>query len=179
MSLLKKNGAKRHIRPLYMCGSGGKTKFLGGRNFLFFIFIVLFSIFRSCATSIHGNFRPAGRPAGRPRQKLDCLNDQAYNCLIHFGTSSGAVWGQLMGSSGASRWRTTSDGRRPLTEDDLWRKTTFDARQPLTEYNLRWKTTFERVYSILPEKNVYDPSPWQSQHNWPQTGNPISCLNRK
>ena len=40
-----KNGAKRHIRPLYMCGSGGKTKFLGEQNFLFFIFIFLFSIF--------------------------------------------------------------------------------------------------------------------------------------
>ena len=29
---------------LYMCGSGGKTKFLGGQNFLFFIFIFLFLI---------------------------------------------------------------------------------------------------------------------------------------
>ena len=60
------------------------------------------------------------------------------------------------------RWKMTFDGRRPLTEDDLWRKTTFDS-----------------VYSILPEKNVYNSSPWQSQHNWPQTGNSISCLNRK
>ena len=41
----KKNGAKRNIRPLYMCGSGGNTKFLGGQHFLFFIFIFLFSIF--------------------------------------------------------------------------------------------------------------------------------------
>jgi len=39
--------------------------------------------------------------------------------------------------------------------------------------------TFDRVYSILPENNVYDSSPWQPQHNWPQTGNPVSCLNRK
>ena len=32
--------------------------------------------------------------------------DQAYNCLIHFGGSFGAAWGQL-------------DGRQPPTEYDL------------------------------------------------------------
>jgi len=76
-------------------------------------------------------------------------------------------------------WKTIFDERWPLTEDELWWKMTFDGKRPLTEYNLRWKTTFDRVYSILPEKNVYDYSPWQPQHNWPQTGNPISWLNRK
>ena len=75
--------------------------------------------------------------------------------------------------------KTTFDRRRPLTEDDLWRRRTYDGRRPLTEDDLQWKTTFDRVYSILPEKNVFDSSPWQPQHNWPQTGNPISCLNRK
>ena len=34
-------------------------------------------------------------------------------------------------------WKTTLDGRRPLTEDDLWRKTTFDRRWPW------WMTTFD------------------------------------
>ena len=43
-------------------------------------------------------------------------------------------------------------------EDNFWRKTTIDGRRPLTEYNLRWKTTFDRVYSLLPEKNVHDSS---------------------
>ena len=94
-------------------------------------------------------------------------------------------------------WRkTTFDGRRPLTEDDLWRKTTFDGRQPLIKYDLwrkmtfdrrqpltdddLWrKMTFDRVHSMLHENNVYDSSPWQLQHNWPQIGNPISCQNRK
>ena len=83
--------------------------------------------------------------------------------------------------------KTTFDGRRPLTEDDLWQKTTFDRRRPLTEDDLWRKTTFNKrrpsirciIYSILPEKNVYNSSPWQPQHNWPQTGNPISCLSRK
>ena len=95
------------------------------------------------------------------------------------------------------KWqKMTFDGRQPLTEDDLWLKTTFYRRQPLmeddlwwkrtfdgigplTEDNLQWKTTFDRVFSISPEKNVYDSSPWLPQHNWLQTGNPISCLNRK
>ena len=40
--------------------------------------------------------------------------------------------------------RTTFDGRRPLTEDDLWRKTTFDGRRPLTQDNLQRKTTFDK-----------------------------------
>ena len=75
--------------------------------------------------------------------------------------------------------KTTFDGRRALMEDDFWRKTTFDRRRPLTEYNLWWKSTFDRVYSILPETNVYDSSPWQPRHNWPQTGNPISYINRR
>ena len=34
-----------------------------------------------------------------------------------------------------------------------------------------------RVY--ITWKNVDDSSPWQLQHNWPQTRDPISCLNRK
>ena len=40
-------------------------------------------------------------------------------------------------------WRkTTFDGRRPLPEDDLWRKTAFNGRRPLREDHLKWKTTF-------------------------------------
>ena len=66
-----------------------------------------------------------------------------------------------------------------ITFGGIWRRTTLDKRRPLMEDVLRWKTTFDRVYSILPEKNVYNSSPWQPQHNWPQTGNLISCLNRK
>ena len=62
---------------------------------------------------------------------------------------------------------------------DLWRRTTFGGRRALTEDNLWRKMTVYRVYSILPEKNVYDSSPWQPQQNWSQTGNTISCLNRK
>ena len=77
------------------------------------------------------------------------------------------------------RRKTTFDERRPLTEDNLWWKTTFDGRRPLTEDDLQWKTTFDRVYSILPEKNVFDSSSWQLQHSWTQIGNPISCLSRK
>ena len=62
-------------------------------------------------------------------------------------------------------WRKiTFDERRHLAEDDLWQKTTYGGRQP---DDLWWKTIFNRVYSILPEKNVYDSSPWQPQHNWP------------
>ena len=72
----------------------------------------------------------------------NCLNDQAHNCLIHFRGSSGAARGQLRRSWGATRWKTTSAGRRPLAENDLWLKMTFDGRQPLTEGNLWWKTTF-------------------------------------
>ena len=75
--------------------------------------------------------------------------------------------------------KTTFDGRRHLREDNIWRKTTFDRRRPLTEDDLWQKTTFDRVYSILPEKYVYDSSPWRPQHNWSHTGNPISSLSRK
>ena len=75
--------------------------------------------------------------------------------------------------------KTTFNRRRPSMEDDLWQKTTFDGRRPLMEDDLCRKTTFDRLYRVLPEKNVYDSSPWQSQHNWAQTGNPISGLNRK
>ena len=80
-----------------------------------------------------------------------CLNDQAHIAWF----TSGVARGQKM----------TFEGRRPLTEDDFWRKTTFDGRH-------LWRNT-------TTWKNVYDSSPWQPQHNWPQTGNPISCLNRK
>ena len=34
------------------------------------------------------------------------------------------------------QWKTTFDGRRPLSEDDLRRKTTFDERRPVTEDDL-------------------------------------------
>ena len=52
--------------------------------------------------------------------------------------------------------KTTFDRRRPLTEDDLQQNTTFNGRRPLTEDDPWRKTTFDRVYSILPEKHVYD-----------------------
>ena len=44
--------------------------------------IIFFNIFL-------GRVRPpyvaiSGRPTGCSRQKLDCLNNQAYDCLIHF-----------------------------------------------------------------------------------------------
>ena len=35
------------------------------------------------------------------------------------------------------------------------------------EDDLQWKTTFDRVFSILPEKNVYNCSFWQPQHMIP------------
>ena len=78
-------------------------------------------------------------------------------------------------------WRkTTLDRRWPLTEDDLSRKTTFDGRQPLTEDDLWRKTTFDgRQPLIYYLKKIYNSSPWQPKHYWPQIGNLISCLNRK
>ena len=75
--------------------------------------------------------------------------------------------------------KTTFDGGWSLTEDNLWQKGIRDGRRLLTQDNFWWKTTLDRVYSILPEKHVFDSTPWQPQHNWPQTGNPISCPNRK
>ena len=54
-------------------------------------------------------------------------------CLIHFWGSSGAAPGQ----------NRTFEGRRPLKEDDLWRKTTFYGRRPLTEDDLWQKTIFD------------------------------------
>ena len=62
-----------------------------------------------------------------------CLKDQAYNCLIHLGGSSGAAGIQNM----------TLDGRRPSMEDDLRWKTPFDGRRLSMEEDLRWKTTFD------------------------------------
>ena len=54
--------------------------------------------------------------------------------LIHF-------WG----SSGAARLQNrTFEGRRPLTEDDLWWKTTFDKRRPLMKDNLGQKMTSDK-----------------------------------
>ena len=35
------------------------------------------------------------------------------------------------------------------------------------------------MYRIIPEENVDDSTPWQLRDNWPQTSNPISCLNWK
>ena len=57
-------------------------------------------------------------------------------CLIHFGGSSGAAHGQLMGSSGVARRRkTTFDERRPSMEDDLQWKMTFDGKRHMMEDN--------------------------------------------
>ena len=61
--------------------------------------------------------------------KKNCLNDQAYNCLIHF-------YSELI-------WKATFEGRRPSMEDDLKWKTTFDERRPSMKDNLRWKATFD------------------------------------
>ena len=54
-------------------------------------------------------------------------------CLIHFGGSLGASWGQ----------KTTFDGRRPSMEDYLPLKTTFDRRRPSMQDDFRWKMTFD------------------------------------
>ena len=35
------------------------------------------------------------------------------------------------------------------------------------------------IYHISPEKIVENSSPWQPQHNWPQTENAMSCLKLK
>ena len=94
-------------------------------------------------------------------KKNVCLNDQAHIAWFTSGVAQGSseeeddLW-----------WKTTFDGRRPSTEDDLWQKTIFTEddlwrRQPLTEDDLQYG------YSILPEKNIFDSSPWQLQHNWP------------
>jgi len=52
----------------------------------------------------------------------------------------------------------TSDGRRPLTEDEtlreddlLW-KTTFDKRQPLTEDDLLRKLTFDGRLPLMEDE---------------------------
>ena len=45
-----------------------------------------------------------------------------------------------------------TEGRRPLTEDKLWRKTTFDGRWHLFEHHLQRKTTYREVsrhWSVL------------------------------
>ena len=39
---------------------------------------------------------------------------------------------------------------------NLWRKTTFDRSRPLKKDDLWQKTTFDRLYSIVPEKNLYN-----------------------
>ena len=62
------------------------------------------------------------------------LNDQAYNCLIHF---------YKIDYHDNLRWKMTLDGRQPLMEDDPWWKTTFDGRWTLMEDDLWWKMTFE------------------------------------
>ena len=36
-------------------------------------------------------------------------------------------------------------------EDNLWWKTTFDGRQPLTEDNLLWKMTFDQRQPLMEE----------------------------
>ena len=37
---------------------------------------------------------------------------------------------ETTGQSQSVYWKTTFDGRQPLTEEDLWRKATFDGRRP-------------------------------------------------
>ena len=59
-------------------------------------------------------------------------------------------------------------GRRPLAEDDLWRKTTFDGRRPSIGCIVFYlKKMFMNPH--LDSHSITDP----------QTGNSISCLNRK
>ena len=50
--------------------------------------------------------------------------------------------------------RTTFNGRQPLTEDDLWQKTIFEGKRPLTEDNLWWKTTFDERQPLT-EDNLW------------------------
>ena len=79
----------------------------------------------------------------RLSKNLFCLNDQAYNCLIHF--YSELIWKM----EDNLRWKTSFDGRRPSMEDDLWWKTTFDGRWPLMEDNLWLKTTFDWRHPLM------------------------------
>ena len=64
--------------------------------------------------------------------------------------------------------KTTFDGRRPgrrhLMEDDIWRKTTFDRRRPLTEDDLWRKTTFDGRRPLM-EDNLW----WKTTFDgrWP------------
>ena len=87
-------------------------------------------------------------------KKNFCLNDQAYNCLIHF--YSELKWktnfdGRHPLMEDDLWWKMTFDRRRPLMEDDLWRKTTFDGRRPLMEDDLWRKTTFDRRRPLMEE----------------------------
>ena len=54
--------------------------------------------------------------------------------------SAGVIGRVCLPNSMLSLW---FDGRRHLTEDDLWRKTNFDGRGPLTEDDLLQKMTFD------------------------------------
>ena len=56
------------------------------------------------------------------------LNDQAYNCLIHFYKRD--YYADL-------RWKVNFDGRQPLMEDDLRWKTTLNERRLSMEDKLR------------------------------------------
>ena len=47
------------------------------------------------------------------------------------------------------------------------------------EDDLKMKAYLKNEDDQQNEKNVDDSLPWLSQHNWPDTGNAINCLNRK
>ena len=92
-----------------------------------------------------------------------CLNDHAYNCLIHF--YSELIWKTTFDWRQPSmkddlRWKTKIDGRQKSMENDLRWKRTFDGRRPLMEENLWGKTTFNRRRSSmedeLPRKTIFD-----------------------
>ena len=74
-------------------------------------------------------------------------------------------------------WQNEDDLKNednPKNEDNLKNKDDLKNK----DYLKKKKSHF-RVNLILPEIIVDDFSPWQSQYNWPQTGNAISCLNQK
>ena len=92
---------------------------------------------------------------------LFCLNDQAYNCLIHF-YKRGL---DIRQTSGKAQRKTTFYGRQPFTEDDLWQKTTFDGRQLLTENNFRRKMTFDGRRPLM-EDEIWRNTTYMEEDLW-------------
>ena len=89
-----------------------------------------------------------------------CLNDQAYDCLIHF-YKRGPIMHPVIENQDSLWWKMSFDGRQPLTEDDLWGKTTFDGRRPLMEDDLWRKTTFHGRRHLM-EDDLWPKRTWKT-----------------